>query len=402
MAPTTRPPPKRPSVHATVRHPLTGKKMRLRAPTLPRLEQQLRVIEHIRDELAQSTITEDAADEKIRRMQHGKVSLARVATSYLARPDLSANTRRDVLSFLRGAGAAFADTDLNALDVNTLKTWVAQLRARQVAPGTISCYWRRLRALAKHAVERGWKGRLPWGDFSPRLSRERARERESCRTPGELARLLYAARTIDREETHARELEAKIVVSVALGLRQGELAGLRWSDIDARELVVTVARQYAGAPPKMRRAPKRLAAPREVFALLTRYRTRLEARELYAPGGPVFPSPSTSRRGAPRPYDKGEVLTRRSLRAVVELAGLPHKEAWSAHSLRDTFSTLELLGHGGDLGATADRTRHRSLSALARYLRAMRRGLVPPGFQIPQDGAPALLAERTGAPPRMA
>lgn len=390
---------KRPSVRASVRHPITGKKLRLHAATQARLDQRLRVVENIRDALASGSITESAADEQIRRLQgRAKVTLERVAASYLARTDISDNTRRDVLSFLRGAAAPLAPQDLSALEVNTIKSWLGSLRARQVAPGTVSCYWRRLRALASHAVDRRWIGRLPWGDFKPRLSHERAHERESARTPEELARLLYAARLLDWRESYEREIEAKIVTTVAAGLRQGELAGLKWSDLDAAECTITIARQYAGAPPKMRRRPKRLAVPREVLTMLERYRLRLEAAELYAPTGPVFPSPAHSRRGAPAHYAKGEVLTRRAVRAVVALSGLPNKEAWSAHSLRDTFASLELLGHGGDLAATADRTRHRSLSALARYLRAARRGTVPPGFEIPElasstSQAPLLLGE---------
>lgn len=389
------------SAHATVRHPLTGKKVRFRRPTQPRLERCLHVVEEVRDLLAAKHISDDEADRRIRRLQHGvdKTKLERAAQSYAARADLSDNTRRAVATFLSSPGAELVGEDLNALDVNRIKEWLSHLRARQVADGTISCYWRLLRAIVMHAVDRGLVGRLPWGDFRPRLSRERARERENCDSPEQLARVLYAAREIDREENFARELEIKLVIAVAFGFRQGELAGLRWQDVDARELVVTVARQYAGARLKMRRPAKRLAGVREVFSLLERYRLRLEARRLYAPDGPVFPSVKHSARGTPRPYVKGEVLARRAVRAVIERAGLPNKGAWSAHSFRDTFAKLESIGHRGDLGATADRTRHRSLSSLARYLRSVRRGLVPPGFELPTlDGAEprSLLASGDG------
>jgi integrase len=314
----------------------------------------------------------------------------------MAREALAENTRRDVRSLLHGPAARLAPLELTAIDVNTVKRWIDYLRARHVAVSSVLCYWRRLRAIAMYAIERDWIAVLPWGDFVPRLQGRDPRQREVCRTYDELGRLLSAARALDRQELAsgrpARYLEAKITTAVALGLRQGELAGLRWSDLKESESIVVVARQYAGAQTKTRHRPKRLEVDRELFVVLAAHRAELDGVGLYTPTGPVFPSPLRSLRGHPRHYTQGECLTTRSLRSVVLLAGLPNEKAWSSHSLRGTFATLESMGHGGDFAAVAQRTRHRSFTALARYLRAVRRTEPPPGFALPLAGdAPAAL-----------
>lgn len=85
------------------------------------------------------------------------------------------------------------------------------------------------------------------------------------------------------------DLEPKIATTAVLGLRQGELAGLRWSDLDEAALTVTIARQWNGDElPKGKKA-KTLRAPRELFELLLTWRAELEARSLYHAKGPVFP-----------------------------------------------------------------------------------------------------------------
>jgi integrase len=52
---------------------------------------------------------------------------------------------------------------------------------------------------------------------------------------------------------------------------------------------------------------------------------------------------------------------------------LPNVLSWSAHSLRDTFVSLEVAATGGDLARVQARSRHATLSSLARYVRALSR-----------------------------
>jgi integrase len=391
---------------AVVRHPVTGRQFRVRAPTAAQLEQKRERVRFIRSALHAGELSDAQAHDMLRALRgRERVTLARAAEGYIARESLADNTRRDVRSLLRGAGAKLAPLELSAIDMSRVKKWIDQLRARQVAVSSILCYWRRLRAIATYAIERDWIATLPWGDFVPRLQGRDPRPREVCRTVGELARLLSAAREIDRDDValgRPRYLEAKITTAVALGLRQGELAGLRWSDVDQEQCIVVVARQYAGSLTKTRHRPKRLEVDPELFVVLGAHRASLAARSLYAPDGPVFPAPLRSQTGYPRPYTQGECLTTVSLRSVVEKAGLPNIRGWSPHSLRGTFATLEAIGQGGDFAAVAQRTRHRSLSALARYLRAAGRVDPAPGFVLPSgsvaDLAQLVLPQRDDAP----
>ena len=85
----------------------------------------------------------------------------------------------------------------------------------------------------------------------PRPELERARRpgsdrlpREATRTLAELDALLVAARELDELEARRGRggLEARIACASLLGLRQGELAGLEWGDVDFDAREVAIAR----------------------------------------------------------------------------------------------------------------------------------------------------------------
>lgn len=349
--------------------------------------------------------SEDEIDRSLRRLVHGHVTLARAATAYVAQGHLAKNTRAAIASFVRGAGAELAPVEIAELGAMRVETWLGKLAARGVSPGTRESYWRRLRALVRFAASREWIGRVPWGPWRPSFrGKVRTRQREAARNLEELARLFDGA----RGEDLAREVrgllpdvEAKIVASSCLGLRQSELAGLRWTDLRPREGLVVIARQWDGEEKPKHRKAKILSAAPELFALLDRYREKLARAGLDRADGPIFPNVKMSRPGAPRAYAKGECLTRRTIRRVVRRAQLPNEKAWSPHSLRDTFATLEETAHA-DLATLAERTRHSSLASLVRYLRAAKREPPPPGFSLPPGPAdfPARLLPAAPAVPK--
>jgi integrase len=331
----------------------------------------------------------DDVDRALRRIVHGAVTLERAAHAYAERADLAPNTVRRVRSFVAGAGAPLLRRELDGLDAPLISAWLEKLSAQGAAPSSIGVLWRTLRSIVQHAVLRGWIGRAPWGTWRPKLRGAGRSQREACRDPGELVRLLEAARAIGPPE-----LEAKIAAAALLGLRQGEIAGLRWSDVDEQTAMVTIARQYAAAPTKHRRINPLRAGP-TLFGILAAQRARLESAELYLRGGPVFPDLHASKRGAPAPYAKGECLTTRQLRAAVERANLPNVSRWSPHSLRDTFVTLEAKSstHDGDLRALAERSRHGSIGSLLRYMRTATREPAPIGFELGAPPTPRALPE---------
>jgi integrase len=366
-----------PAFRCRVRHPLTGAQIRIRAGSPRELEALRHHIDSLKNELRLGLRSPEDVDNQLRRVVHGAVGFVYAARIYAQHR--SSNTGRCVHALLLHADPELT-VPLEQLSADRVGRWLDRLR-KTLGESTRALYWRVLRAVVRYAIERGWIGSSPWGSWRPvGLSTKPKRLREAARSPEEIAQLLTAARAIDverREAGRLGDLEAKIAMGVLLGLRQGELAGLRWSDLDAASSRIAIVRQYAGGPLKGR-TPGLLAAVPELFALLAEHAIALREKGLFASRGPVFPSPRNSRPGAVRPYARGQCLTTLDLRSVVSRAGLPSVEFWSPHSLRDSFATREAIEHGGDLASIAQRTRHASIASLVRYLRSRTRGLVAP------------------------
>jgi integrase len=366
---------RRRSYVAHPRHPLTGRQFRVAASSPRALARLLAHVDELREGLRLGSRSPVDVDRQLRRLTHGPITLARAVDAYAARVELSEHTRRRVRSWIAGPARPLRDRELDDLDAPALATWLQRLRAGGAASSTVGLAWRTLRGVVRFAAERGWVGRSPWGAWrpSPRVVASGPGAgvrvlRECCRDAGELAALLDAARAI------APELEAKIATAAGLGLRASELAALRWSDLTPSGGGVLVTIRGKGG------RVDELEGPMTLCALLRTHMVRLQREGLYAPAGPCFPDRRTSTPGHPRKHARG-AITRRELAAAVAGAELPHPERWTPHSLRDSFATIEHGRHGGDLAALMARTRHASVSSLARYLR--------PRVRAPQPQLPA-------------
>lgn len=348
-------------LYKTLRHPLTGARFRVRGRTDRELEALVHRVDTLRSELRLGMVTSDYVDQALRRLRFGASTVAKAANSYAERPDLSMATRRRVRSSMAGVLAPLSAVELEALDGPRLAKHFESLASRMAA-SSVTQAWRTLRAIVRHAAERGWIARVPWGGWRPRAGRGGAGRplRDCARSEAELEAILSAARRLDAEGPY-RALEAKIGAAAHLGLRQGELAGLRWRDVDWIRLEVAIVRQWAGAPIKSASSGV-LHASGALFAALAAHATRVDD----AADAPVFP------RADGRPYTSGECLSSPDLRAVVDAAGLESR-GWSPHSLRDTFATLESQRSGGDLRRVQGRTRHKTLASLVRYLKRFQR-----------------------------
>lgn len=127
-------------------------------------------------------------------------------------------------------------------------------------------------------------------------------------------------------------------VAVTVGLRQGELLALQWSDIDLEARCIYVRHtllEYGGklelGEPKTERSRRRVDLPAFVAAGLREHRKRMMAEG--HPGPWVFCDTSGG------PLRKSN-LTRRDFHPLVEAAGLPRIRF---HDLRHTAATLMLL-----------------------------------------------------------
>jgi integrase len=181
-------------------------------------------------------------------------------------------------------------------------------------------------------------------------------------TPEQAKRLLAVVRG-DR-------LEALYVLAVTAGLREGELLGLRWDDIDLERRVLQVRRQLTRTGAGLSFSEPKRGKARVVRLTATAVTTleghraaqdgeRTKAGSLWQETGLVF----TSTVGTP--VDVGN-LTYRSFRPLLEHADLPRIRF---HDLRHTCATLllsrgmhpkivqEMLGHA-NIAMTMDTYSH--------------------------------------------
>ena len=157
-------------------------------------------------------------------------------------------------------------------------------------------------------------------------------------TPEEARSLLQAA--------GGERLEAAFVVMLSLGLRRGEVFGLRWTDIDFESKVITVAQALSRVgsrlvlgPPKTERSRRKINFPVPVATSLRAHKKRQAAERLVV--GESWPHTDlvfTSEVGTP--LDPANF--RHSFDRVAAKAGLV---GWHPHELRHSCASI-LLAQG--------------------------------------------------------
>ncbi len=167
----------------------------------------------------------------------------------------------------------------------------------------------------------------------PRSSRRRA---EIKALSSEQARALLSTARGERNE-------GLYVVAVHTGLRQGELLGLKWADIDLATSRLSVCRTLKVTdhgldfgPPKNNASRRSVPLSKTAVAALRAHRTRqneerLRLGDLWQDHDLVFPN----RVG--RPMDHGNLYDR-EYKPLLQSAGLGD-EGFTFHSLRHTFAT---------------------------------------------------------------
>lgn len=174
-------------------------------------------------------------------------------------------------------------------------------------------------------------------------------------------------------------LEALVAVTLFTGLRQGEVLGLRWADVDldARTLRVGLALQrlpgVGGQPgrlalvePKTSRSRRSVSFPAVLAEILRRHRARqaedrLRAGQLWQERIPglVFTSVTGGPLGGPD-VTKG-------FQRLLAGAGLPR---WRYHDLRHGCATL-LLASGVDIAVVRDILGHSTIALTANTYAAV-------------------------------
>lgn len=174
------------------------------------------------------------------------------------------------------------------------------------------------------------------------------------------------------EATQEDRLGPVYAVAVGLGLRQGEILALRWSDLDLDKRIVQVRhtlhierkrekgqpRQWRLAEPKTARGRRSQDLPVKVVAAFREQRVR-QARERLAAGQKwedhdvVFTTPQG------RPLDG--VYVTHTFQKALDAAGLPPQRF---HDLRHAFATL-LIEKGVELTVISRALGHANLSTTA-------------------------------------
>lgn len=230
------------------------------------------------------------------------------------------------------AKRAFGRQDVRRLCPEDISNFNNALRERGCSPSTRAKHLRVLGACLQAAVFYRYSESNPVRELPP-AHRPRPERKEAAYFENEELPRLFA---------HLDDVPTKTLFLVALktGMRQGELLGLRWSDVDLDQAVVRVRRSYTGgtlSTPKNRER-RDVDLISDVVDLLTRWRREREntgdPHSLVFTGdnGVAFLTPS--------------VLLRRQLYPAMARASIPRigptQEKRTFHSLRHTFAKRAL------------------------------------------------------------
>jgi integrase len=220
---------------------------------------------------------------------------------------------------------------------------------RPLKPATITTYMRPLQGMLAHAVRRGWLTTNPF----PLLTADDRPKPDDDEPPYEwsdddVERLLAASAALAAKPAARYDYTPVLSLALDTGMRQSELMGLVWGDVDLSEDVLHVRQQFGRSrevsAPKTKAGRRRVPLVPSTVAMLRRHRL---ASKFSADTDYVFASKS----GAPLQHRN---LTRRGWEAARDLAGLPKM---GIHQTRHCFASraiaagvpvqmlAEVLGH---------------------------------------------------------
>lgn len=250
---------------------------------------------------------------------------------------------------------------------------LGRIRLRRLQPGDIDAYLNQAlqRGLSArtaqyhHAVLRRALGQAErWGYIARNVARlvtpPTVHQRAIAPLTPEQARLFLAGIEGDR-------LAALYALSLSLGLRQGEVLGLTWADVDLDGCTLTVRRtlqRYGGAyhldEPKTQRSRRAISLPAPLVDALRQHRARQAEERLRA--GPLWQGDRwnlvfCNEIGGPL---AGAEVTRR-FQAKLAALGLPRQRF---HDLRHAAATF-LLAQGVPLRVVMEVLGHSTITTTA-------------------------------------
>jgi integrase len=224
----------------------------------------------------------------------------------------------------------FGKRKLVAVGADDIAALIRDLTKSGSASSTINNHLLPLQGTFKLAMRRGWIGTNPYALL---MKNERPKPREKHEayewSDEDIAALIESAEHLAKQPEARQDYSPLIRVACFTGLRQGELHGLQWRDINLAEGVLRVERQWARhgeyAPPKTAASARRVPLSPE----MVRYLKTLKLRSQYSgEGDPVF----ASRTGKPLSHRN---VGSRGFAPAAKLAALPV----SIHDTRHAFAS---------------------------------------------------------------
>jgi integrase len=219
------------------------------------------------------------------------------------------------------------------VDADEVARLVRELEAEGLAPWTIRSVLSALSRVFGYAVRRGMVSANPVAKLD-RGERPRIERRELPILTREEVAALLAAAISDR-------YRLMLAVSILTGLRQGELLGLKWGDLDLGAGTLFVRRQLdrSGrfAPPKTPQAVRAVDLAPSLVAVLAAYRLGLDPA-LSSDAALVFATAT----GKPLSWRN---VTRSALGLAIERSGI---EPLRWHDMRHAFASI-LIAQGLDV-----------------------------------------------------
>jgi integrase/recombinase XerC len=280
-------------------------------------------------------------------------SMVRALAAYerhlISERDLSPHTVRAYLGDIEGMlthAQALGLDDVAAIDVRTLRSWLANQQTRGKSRATMSRRATAVRVFTAWALRVG----LSTTDAGAQLANPKARHTlPGVLDQSEARALLESATALAGDEPIGLRDAAILEVLYATGIRVGELCGLDVDDLDRARRVLRVF----GKGRKERTVPYGVPAERALGRWLDLGRSPLLAS---GAGGALF-------LGA-----RGGRIDQRAVRSMVHrrIADVPGAPDLGPHGLRHTAAT-HLLEGGADLRTVQELLGHASLATTQTY-----------------------------------
>ncbi len=270
----------------------------------------------------------------------------------VARPSVRPATYRsyELLSRLH-IKPALGKVKLSQLQPAHLQGLYASLSASGLSASTVNRVHAVIRRSLRHALDTGLVARnVSQAAHPPSVRREEMHvlDREQARA------LLAAAK--------GTRWEALLTLAITGGMRQGELLGLKWGDVDLEAGTVRVVRQLGTdgifSEPKTHQSRRTIDLPPSTVTVLREHKARqLQERVMQGPAWEGQELVFCTLRGRPLGYRNAT----RAFKATLGRAGLPEIRF---HDLRHTAATLMLLAET-PLHVVSRRLGHASITLTA-------------------------------------